>query len=430
MLFLLLKIAPLLLVAFGLGWMIRARLFRSRYHDVTERMQKLEVLGEQHAESLEAARNVAKRAEKRLAATQAKAMQERNEWSAAKERAAAAEDELHALHDRLQQTEGALDSLRTEEHEVETRAHVLKKQLSQARFELESKRIESRHAAEQYDAEIKALRARLTEANQAQSALGERAVLSARVRERAMELEAALAQTHSVLEETRGDLSRMRAEREKLRVDVEALHELREADVERLAELNRSLSEAQVQNEALLERLGLPSGSALLDGAQDDKLAELEAKNIELRLQNEVLRNRLEGVAETRSAADVVIDADPEREKKVDALLQNVVELRRDLGSIVPAPLDDTAPMLFAEGPLRGQPDDLKQIRGIGEKLEGLLNDLGVYYFWQIAAWSDTDIAYVDERLESFRGRIGRDGWVSQAKSFAEDLPSNEVSLL
>ncbi|SUZ32669.1 NADH-quinone oxidoreductase chain 2 [Roseibaca ekhonensis] len=67
----------------------------------------------------------------------------------------------------------------------------------------------------------------------------------------------------------------------------------------------------------------------------------------------------------------------------------------------------------------RGTPDDLKKIKGVGPKLEGTLNELGVWHFWQIASWTAAEIAWVDTRLK-FKGRIERDGWIDQAKTLAE----------
>lgn len=61
-------------------------------------------------------------------------------------------------------------------------------------------------------------------------------------------------------------------------------------------------------------------------------------------------------------------------------------------------------------------PDDLKRISGVGPKLEALLNSLGVYQFEQIARFSADDIAWVDQHLGSFKGRIVRDEWVRQAE--------------
>ena len=70
------------------------------------------------------------------------------------------------------------------------------------------------------------------------------------------------------------------------------------------------------------------------------------------------------------------------------------------------------------DGPRGGKADDLKQIKGVGPKLEGVINSLGFYHFDQIAAWTPDEIAWVDMRLK-FKGRIERDGWIDQAKLLA-----------
>ena len=63
-------------------------------------------------------------------------------------------------------------------------------------------------------------------------------------------------------------------------------------------------------------------------------------------------------------------------------------------------------------------PDDLKAISGVGPKLEKVLNDLGVWTYAQVAAWSSAEVAWVDDYL-SFSGRIGRDKWIEQAAALA-----------
>ena len=63
--------------------------------------------------------------------------------------------------------------------------------------------------------------------------------------------------------------------------------------------------------------------------------------------------------------------------------------------------------------------DDLKMIKGVGPKLEKLLNSMGYFHFDQIAGWGNTDVAWVDENLKGFKGRVSRDNWVDQAKSLA-----------
>ncbi len=72
-----------------------------------------------------------------------------------------------------------------------------------------------------------------------------------------------------------------------------------------------------------------------------------------------------------------------------------------------------------AEKPAAAGADDLKQLSGVGPALEKKLHDAGVTTFAQIAAWTEADIAAMDEKL-SFKGRIEREGWVDQAKKLAE----------
>lgn len=80
-----------------------------------------------------------------------------------------------------------------------------------------------------------------------------------------------------------------------------------------------------------------------------------------------------------------------------------------------PAPTDADKPSLLS-APHEGGADDLKRIKGVGPRLEQMLNELGVYHFSQIAAWNDREVAWIDDHLESFRGRASRDEWVAQAK--------------
>lgn len=63
--------------------------------------------------------------------------------------------------------------------------------------------------------------------------------------------------------------------------------------------------------------------------------------------------------------------------------------------------------------------DDLKVLSGVGPALEKKLHEAGVTTFAQIAAWTEADIAAMDEKL-SFHGRIEREGWVAQAKDLAK----------
>ena len=60
--------------------------------------------------------------------------------------------------------------------------------------------------------------------------------------------------------------------------------------------------------------------------------------------------------------------------------------------------------------------DDLKQISGIGPKLEQVLNGRGIFRFADIAALSKADIERLDSEL-GLAGRAVRDDWIGQAKA-------------
>ncbi len=108
------------------------------------------------------------------------------------------------------------------------------------------------------------------------------------------------------------------------------------------------------------------------------------------------------------------------------AKAETVAPVSASVAAAAEAPAPEAAPegtkpeMLSA--PV-GAADDLKQISGVGPVLEGKLNTLGVYHFWQIARWSDKEVAWVDGFL-NFKGRIERDDWIGQAKTLAETSAS------
>ena len=99
------------------------------------------------------------------------------------------------------------------------------------------------------------------------------------------------------------------------------------------------------------------------------------------------------------------------------------------------AAADSTAPAAAAEGgkdetdvgtrpaalsaPKGGQADNLKEIKGVGPKLESLLHEMGFYHFDQIASWGADELAWMDANLKGFKGRASRDNWVEQAKVLA-----------
>ncbi len=95
---------------------------------------------------------------------------------------------------------------------------------------------------------------------------------------------------------------------------------------------------------------------------------------------------------------------------EVSEMKAELAQAKKVLGKL-PAPL--TVPT-FYDAPRRGAPDVLTNIKGVGPKLETVLHSLGVYYYQQIANWTDEQIDEVDEKL-TFKGRILRDDWRAQA---------------
>ncbi len=98
--------------------------------------------------------------------------------------------------------------------------------------------------------------------------------------------------------------------------------------------------------------------------------------------------------------------------------------------TIKPEPVaqgDESATILFepiAEEPVAPAydsfpPDDLTRIWGVGPGNQKKLQEQGVFYFEQIAAWNDDEAERFNEIL-AFKGRIQREGWVKQAIRFVE----------
>jgi small subunit ribosomal protein S2 len=94
-----------------------------------------------------------------------------------------------------------------------------------------------------------------------------------------------------------------------------------------------------------------------------------------------------------------------------------------DVGSFVDAPVEmiEEAPRAAAgverlTGP-RGASDDLKKLNGLTPALEAKFNDMGVFHFWQIAGFTDADVAEFGEKVGA-KGKIG--AWIAAAKELAE----------
>src|SRR6202049_3117590 len=66
----------------------------------------------------------------------------------------------------------------------------------------------------------------------------------------------------------------------------------------------------------------------------------------------------------------------------------------------------------------RGVADDLKKLVGVSPAIEKLLNDLGIFHFWQIAEFGADDAHKIGEEV-GLPGRV--EGWIAQAKEFTAE---------
>ncbi len=66
-----------------------------------------------------------------------------------------------------------------------------------------------------------------------------------------------------------------------------------------------------------------------------------------------------------------------------------------------------------------GGADDLSKISGVGPVIVKKLHGEGVTTFAQIAKWTAADVEAIEEKL-SFKGRVGREDWIAQAKELTK----------
>lgn len=64
-------------------------------------------------------------------------------------------------------------------------------------------------------------------------------------------------------------------------------------------------------------------------------------------------------------------------------------------------------------------PDELTRLKGVGPKLETLLNEQGVTRYEQLASLDEAGLAALDARLGAFQGRLARDRVAEQARLLA-----------
>ncbi len=151
--------------------------------------------------------------------------------------------------------------------------------------------------------------------------------------------------------------------------------------------------------------------------AKDSEAAELEAAE---EAAAEEARQAAAAAKEAEARAEEAAKA--EAAKAEQAARQEAAKAEASAKATAPTarPAGEAAKPEGLEAAREEGADDLKQIKGIGPKLEALLNSHGIYHFDQIAAWSEAEIAWMDDNLKGFKGRVSRDEWIKQARILAE----------
>lgn len=148
--------------------------------------------------------------------------------------------------------------------------------------------------------------------------------------------------------------------------------------------------------------------------ASNEGTSQSEQEMARLRWRNRYLEGRLKYL----EAAS--LDAESEADDSIHpASAPEPVEMETVAETAEPEappaePVEEVRPSSY-DAPV-GEPDDLKLIGGVGPKIEGILNGLGIFHFSQIASWTPGEEAWIDSYLR-FQGRVMREKWVEQANS-------------
>jgi small subunit ribosomal protein S2 len=107
----------------------------------------------------------------------------------------------------------------------------------------------------------------------------------------------------------------------------------------------------------------------------------------------------------------------------IDGISRAQGELGVDLGAAEKPILEEVAtePVRGGFQPLsgpRGVADDLKKLAGVSPAIGKMLNDLGIFHYWQIAEFTPEAAHKIGEEV-GLPGRV--EGWITQAKQFTAE---------
>ena len=247
-------------------------------------------------------------------------------------------------------------------------------------------------------------------------------------------------------------------ERQRLSMRVEELeHERAELDA-RQRSSQQQLQRLLANNKSLqaeIDKLSKPPKAAKENTAAapisqvDDNAGALRSARRQIKRLTTELDNRNTEAHEHQQRIQQLVAMLDKRDAEVDTLVDRLTRVSSQLeiareqhrhcdatitrlstAPAAPSPASSTQratvassnapPTWVLPAPQHGTADDLKKVHGIGPVLESLLNNMGVFHFWQIAQFSSSDEQYVANQIKTFPNRIRRDDWIGQSVQLAK----------
>ncbi|MGB7344729.1 MAG: hypothetical protein WBD20_10970 [Pirellulaceae bacterium] len=211
------------------------------------------------------------------------------------------------------------------------------------------------------------------------------------------------------------------------RLRNETIQELAMAKATRMGAADTESASIATASKKAIEQLRSELATARDIAVMSAKRAsELETKHAELIARIDEQSNRMDSHVEEFHSDNVVASFEVEPEAIQTAIKDTTTPVFKLYSPNEEITIEEVANDLSAHDPELGlvyykrpsDPDNLTRIWGVGATNQDLLNENGVFYFHQVAAWDDQNIAKFNDIL-CFRGRIEREDWVGQAKRLA-----------
>lgn len=232
------------------------------------------------------------------------------------------------------------------------------------------------------------------------------------------------------LKASRETVANLKTETEDLKItcqrigELEALVQSRDINqsemtgqLEKLRTAYQEASETNKTLQAELDALQIQWDDRLESSNHKDR--EIRTLQTKVRASEETIRSlRRERAAVLARLANYRTIAEPEAKviSFTEAMeLRSKRETNYDDEYGGPVRMHATRGLIYTQAPKES--DDLKRISGIAVVLEARLNDYGVYTFKQIMEWKPEAIEEFSHLL-TFKDRIERDDWISQARFF------------